>query len=134
MQAGAVRALEVVEVDDRYLGSGVAADGAAGNVDGEDRVLGQVVCGEARQRFAVGGDEEVYGSALVGARKHDGQSVVAGNLAGLACADGHVVILRHVELGADHDLDAAVHQRRVDRSLLGRLGSAGLGLAAGGEA
>ena len=43
------------------------------------------------------------------ARERDGQRVIAGNLAWLARAEGHVVVLRHVELGANHDLDAAVH-------------------------
>jgi hypothetical protein len=59
VHAGAVGALEVVEVDDGDLGGGIAADGAAGNVDAGAGILGQVEGLKARQLLAVGRDEEV---------------------------------------------------------------------------
>ena len=65
-------------------------------------------------------------------REGDGQRVIAGDLAWLAGAEEHVVILRNVELGADHDFDVAAE--RGDFQLVRGLGRSGLGLAARGHA
>src|SRR5208282_4428818 len=65
MHAAAVGALEIVEADDRDFGVRIAADGAAGDVDREDGIVGQVEGIEVGQGLAVGGDQEVFIS-LVG--------------------------------------------------------------------
>jgi hypothetical protein len=56
----AVGALEVVEVDDGDLGRRIAADGAAGDVDGRGGVFAQVEGFKTAQLLAVGGDQEVH--------------------------------------------------------------------------
>jgi len=53
VQAGAIRALEIVKVDDGHLGVGISTDGTAGNVDGKDRVAGEIEFLETRQGLTV---------------------------------------------------------------------------------
>ncbi len=111
MHARAVGALEVVEVDDGDFGSGVAADGAAGDVDVGARILGEVEGFKAGELLAVGGDEEVDDLGMVAVGEGDGQFVITADRAWLAGAEDDVVVLRDVELGADRDLDAPVEHR-----------------------
>jgi hypothetical protein len=122
MHAGAVGALEVVEVDDGDQGGGVAADGTTGDIDIEGRILSDVEGVELGQGLVVVGDEEVDDGFLLAAGDGDGQGLIAGNLAGRAGAEGDVEVFGDVELGADHDLNAAVERGIVRRR-------SGLGLA-----
>src|SRR5579862_9582865 len=56
VHAGAITALQVVEVDDRDLGIGISADRAVGDVDVEGGILHQVEGFQARQLGVVGRD------------------------------------------------------------------------------
>jgi hypothetical protein len=94
---------------------------------------GQVEGFQARQLTVVGGDQEIHHGALVAAGKRDGQRVVAADVARLARSEGDVVVLRDAELGANHDLDAAIEQGGGGVLLRG-WGRAALRLAAGCEA
>ena len=78
VHAGAVRALEVVEVDDGDLGVGVAADGAAGDVDVGAGIIGQVKVSR-RASFLLSVEMRKFDDlGLAGAGEGDGQIVVAG--------------------------------------------------------
>ncbi len=128
MHASAVRAFKVVEVDYRDLGRGIAADRPSCGIDVEGRVLGEVEGFQTRQRLPVGGDQEVERGGLRTAREGDRQRFIAGELAGLPRANRHRVVLGHVELRANQDLDATVS------FCVGRVLLCGLGLAADSEA
>ena len=110
MEAGAVGALEVVEADDDDgSGGGAAAGGPAVGGDEGARVGGEVVSGELREALAVFGEQEVdgFGGLAFGA-EGDGDVVVAGDLGGLARAEGDGGPGREIGLLAEEDLDAVL--------------------------
>jgi len=135
MHAGAVGALEVVIINDRDLGGGVAANRPVVDRDVPGGNVVEVEGFKARERLVVGGDEEVRGGGVGFMREGDLQGVVAGNVAGLAGAEDYGVFGGDIELAADENLDAPGQGGVLYGTLRGAGGGRSLGFAAdsGGE-
>src|SRR5512146_3234697 len=116
VHAGAVRALQVIEVDDGDLRLGISPYGAACNIDVRRRIAGQVVGLKPGQLFTIGRDKEVDDLRPCAVRDGDRKIVKTTDITWLASADRHVVVLRNVELGANQNFDAAIG-RQVGRTL-----------------
>ena len=108
VHAGTIGAFQVVEVDHGDLCIGVASNRPARGVDRECGIFIEIKLFQACQGFAIGRDQEVIGSCLCSAREGHGQRFIAGDLAWLACANGHRIVLRHVELRPNQDFDVPV--------------------------
>src|SRR5580692_129226 len=77
---GAERALQIVEVDDGYLGGGVSANRPAGEVDGGAGIFGQIEFRHANERLVVVRNHHVEDLGSTVARQGDGKRVVTGYL------------------------------------------------------
>ena len=124
----AIRALEVVKVDDRHFGVGVATDGTTRDGDGIGGILRKIERVHVDELGVVIGDKEVDLGNLAAVRNGDGQGFVAGKRAWLAGANIQVGIRGQLELGAHQNLDAAIERG------IGSGGWVGLSLAPNGEA
>ena len=128
MHASAIRALKVVEIDHCDFGRWIAAHRPPCSIDIEGRFFGEVECLQARQRFAIRGDQEIERCGLCPAGESDGQRFIAGKLARLSRANRYGVILGDIELRPNQHFYATICLR------VGRVLLSGLGLAANREA